>query len=90
MSRHDAAIDAVCRSVLAGADATRQAAFDGTPLPPPIGDFVAKVRGDSTRMRDADVAALRAAGLDEDAILELTLAAAVGAGLEELRAARER
>lgn len=57
----------------------RRAAYEGGWLPPPLGPFLDKVRDDPVAVTDADVEALRAAGYSEDAILELTAAAAVGA-----------
>ena len=44
------------------------------------------VRRHAYRVTDAQVDELRAAGLDEDEIFELTVAAAVGAGLDRLDA----
>jgi alkylhydroperoxidase family enzyme len=48
--------------------------------------YVEKVRRHAWRVIDADVEALRAAGLTEDEIFEATVAAAVAAGLERLEA----
>jgi len=48
--------------------------------------YAAKVRVEATAVTDADVEALRAAGLDEEAIFELTIAAALAAGMERLEA----
>ncbi len=42
--------------------------------------FVQKVASKAHAVTDDDIAALRAAGLDEDAVFELTLSAAMGAG----------
>ena len=56
----------------------------------PPDDFAAyldKVRRHAYRVTDADVERLKAAGHGEDEIFELTVAAAVGAGLERLDAA---
>ena len=44
------------------------------------------MRANAYRTTDAQVEALRDAGLAEDEIFELTVAAAVGAGLERLAA----
>jgi alkylhydroperoxidase family enzyme len=44
--------------------------------------YLEKVRLHAYRVTDADVAALREAGLSEDEIFEATVAAAVTAGLE--------
>ena len=48
--------------------------------------YVEKVRQHAWRVTDADVEALRAAGLSEDEIFEATVAAAVSAGLDRLEA----
>jgi alkylhydroperoxidase family enzyme len=63
----------------------RRAAAAGT-LDGPAGDFVRKVHTGAHRMVDADVLALREAGWNDEAIFELTVAAALGAGLERLDA----
>ena len=42
------------------------------------------------KITDEDVAALRAAGFDEDAIFEVTIAAATGAGVARYQAASAR
>ena len=48
--------------------------------------YVEKVRQHAWRVTDADVEALRAAGLSEDEIFEATVAAAVSSGLDRLEA----
>jgi hypothetical protein len=53
----------------------------GPDLPEPLGPYVAKVRDQSYRVTDADIEALKASGLTEDEIFELTIATAVGAAL---------
>jgi hypothetical protein len=55
-------------------DAEAQAVTAG-----PAAGYLLKVRNQSYRIVDDDLRALRAAGLGEDAILELTLATALGA-----------
>jgi alkylhydroperoxidase family enzyme len=50
----------------------------GEGLPPALAAVLEKVRKHAYKVTDADVAALRGAGLSEDAIYELTIAAAVG------------
>lgn len=86
--RHAAALEALRRSVLdsPGVSATgvRAAAYAAEPLGEPLDGFVAKVRHHSERVTDADFASLRASGLDEDEILEVTLAVALGAATEIL------
>lgn len=48
-------------------------------LAEPMRSYAAKVRDESYRVTDADVAKLRAVGVSEDEIFEVTVAAAVGA-----------
>lgn len=55
-------------------------------LPAAADPVVERIRRDAHRVTDADLAALRAAGLDEDAIFELTVAAAVGVAGRRLAA----
>ena len=52
----------------------------------PLGAYAAKVRDQSYRITDDEVAGLTAAGLSDDVIFEITIAAAVGAALERLDA----
>ena len=68
--------------------ATRHAAAFGGALPEPLAGYVDKVRGRAYEIVDGDIGRLRAAGLGEDEIFEVTAAAAVGAGLSRLRAAQ--
>lgn len=65
--------------------ATRAAAAGGHgQLPPGVGAYLAKVREESYRITDEDLAALKEAGRDEEEIFELTVAAAVGAARHRL------
>lgn len=65
--------------------AARRAAADGTgDAPAAFAPFLHKVRTESYRVTDADLAALRAAGHTEEEIFELTVAAALGAAFERL------
>jgi hypothetical protein len=61
--------------------AERQAAAAGGVTTEPLASYLRKVREAAYKVTDEDVAALLAAGLSEDAIYELTVAAAVGQGL---------
>jgi alkylhydroperoxidase family enzyme len=76
--------------VLDGEGATstqaRRAAFAGRAEDPAVAGYLDVVRRHAYRVTDEDVARLHAAGLDDDAIFELTVAAALGAGVERLRA----
>jgi alkylhydroperoxidase family enzyme len=67
-------------------DDLRAAAEPGRPVPPAAEAYTDTVRRNAYRVTDAQVEALRDAGLSEDDVFELTVAAAVGAGLERLQA----
>ncbi len=67
--------------------AVRRAAFTCGNLPQPLGAFVEKVHRHAYRITDEDVAALKAAGYDDDAIFEAAVCAAVGAGAHRLERA---
>jgi alkylhydroperoxidase family enzyme len=54
------------------------------PAPPAMASYLQKVRDRADTIRDADVEALKAAGLSEDEIFEQTVAVAVGEGLRRL------
>lgn len=64
----------------------RDAAFTGRSDEPALARYVDAVRRRAYRITDEDVQRLRDDGLDDDAIFELTLAAALGAGDERLQA----
>jgi alkylhydroperoxidase family enzyme len=85
---HATALEALRAAVLDGPAVTeaaaRSAAASGGPLPEPMGAYVAKVREQSYRVGDEDISGLRASGLDEEQIFELTVAAALGAALHRL------
>jgi alkylhydroperoxidase family enzyme len=66
--------------------AVRAAAAGNGQLADPLGSYAAKVRDESYRVTDADVDALRAAGISEDEIFEVTVAAALGAACRRLDA----
>ena len=51
-----------------------------------VGVYVAKVHHQATDVTEGDVEALRAAGLSDERIFELTVAAATGAGFRRLDA----
>ena len=56
----------------------------GPRLPQELGNYVDKVALHAFKVTDADIEALRDAGYSEDAIFELTLCAALGAGIARL------
>jgi hypothetical protein len=64
----------------------RRAAFEGRADEGVLGHYLDKVRRHAYRVVDEDVAGLRASGLDDDAIFELTFAAALGVAAERLEA----
>jgi len=55
-------------------------------VPAAATDYTNTIRRGAYLVTDAQVEALRATGLSEDEIFELTVSAAVGAGLERLEA----
>jgi alkylhydroperoxidase family enzyme len=57
---------------------TRRAAFDNEGLAEPIGPFVEKVAHHARTVTDADIGALKKAGLSEDQIYEIAVCAAIG------------
>ena len=67
-------------------DDLRAAAEPDRPVPPAASAYIDTVRRHAYRVTDAQVEALRDAGLSEDEVFELTVAAAVGAGLARLEA----
>jgi alkylhydroperoxidase family enzyme len=68
----------------------RRAAFldDLDSLPDPLAAYVDRVHRHAYEMTDQDTETLREAGLSEDQVFELTVAAAVGAGLVRFDLAR--
>jgi alkylhydroperoxidase family enzyme len=62
----------------------RGAVLERGKVPAPLASYVDKVFEHAHRVTDADVAGLAPAGYSEDAVFELTVAAAVGAALERL------
>ena len=69
------------RRVAERAEAPGTPRTDGSgPLPPELEAYVDKVARCAYRITDEDVAALRSAGHSEDAIFEITVSAALGAG----------
>lgn len=60
------------------------AAHPSAALPPALARYITKVATRAYTVTDQDVAELRQAGYEEDAIFELTLSAALGAGRARL------
>jgi alkylhydroperoxidase family enzyme len=81
--------DRLVEAILEGNGTTsveaRRAAFAGRAVDPAVAHYLEVVRRHAYRVTDEDVERLRDAGLDDDAIFELTVAAALGAGVERLR-----
>ena len=60
----------------------QDAAQPERPAPPEFAAYLDKVRRHAYRITDEDIEALTRAGYSDDAVFELTIAAAVAAGLE--------
>ncbi len=60
----------------------QDAAQPERPAPPEFAAYLDKVRRHAYRITDEDIEALTRAGYSDDAVFELTVAAAVAAGLE--------
>ena len=58
----------------------------GAPAPGEWADYVRSVRETSYRVSEEDITALKAAGIDEEEIFEITVATAVGAAFDRLQA----
>ena len=65
----------------------REAVARMEPAPPELTAYLATVRNRAYATTDADVSALKAAGLSEDTIFEQTVAVAIAEGLRRLDAA---
>ncbi|MBA3458173.1 MAG: hypothetical protein H0T42_34145 [Deltaproteobacteria bacterium] len=78
----------VTERVLSGAGTAspdrRRAAFDNKNVEEPARALVDKVARTAWKVTDEDVAAAKAAGLSEDEIFELTVAAAIGQSTRQL------
>ena len=61
--------------------ATRLALATGSGIPPDLEAYAHKVARHAYRVTDRDLDGLRAAGYDDDAIYEVTVAVALGVGL---------
>jgi alkylhydroperoxidase family enzyme len=69
--------------------AIRAAAFDGAGVPDDLASYVDKVVEHAYKVTDSDIEQLKTAGYSEDAIFEITVAAAVGAGVRRYEAGVE-
>ena len=85
-------VEALRRSVLEAPgltdSSTRRRAFDNVPEGngTALDEYLEMVRDRSSFITDRAVAELRAAGIAEDALFELTIAAAAGAAFDRLEA----
>jgi hypothetical protein len=68
--------------------AERAAAFANAGLAQSLDTLVGKVAEAATRITDADIAAVKAAGYSEDRIFELVICAAVGQAVRQHDSAR--
>jgi hypothetical protein len=69
-------------------DSLRVIAAATVPAPPPeLDGYLAKVRDRAYAVTDADIEALKDAGVAEDVIFEQTVAVAIGEGLRRFDAA---
>lgn len=64
----------------------RKVAAEGGHLDEPLSAYLTKVREESFRVTDRDMEDLKSAGLNEDEIFELTIAAALGSAARRLDA----
>jgi alkylhydroperoxidase family enzyme len=62
----------------------REQAANTGPPPPALAAYLEKVTNRAYSITDADVAELKAAGLDEDVIFEQTVGVAISEGLRRL------
>ncbi|MBA2542105.1 MAG: hypothetical protein H0V17_20865 [Deltaproteobacteria bacterium] len=83
--------EAVVERVLSGAGKAtrdaRRAAFDNREVPEAARSLIDKVTKNAWKVTDEDVAAVRQAGMSDDEIFELAVAAALGQSTRQLDAA---
>jgi hypothetical protein len=88
---HAALLGEVQRAVLDAPAHTsierRRAAAARTETDPLLARYLGRVHDEASSIGDADVAALKAAGHDEESLFELTVAAAIGAASHRCAAA---
>ena len=98
--RHRPAVEALRAAVLESSgdlpEAVRRAAAERSEVPEPFANYVAMIHDHAYRITDRTVADMKEAGASEDAVFEVTAAAAYGAarlrleaGLSALRSALE-
>jgi len=88
MDRHQHLVSALRRAVFESRGAVepslRAAAGRNEGVPEPLRAYVDKVARHAYEVTDEDVEALKRAGYGEDQLFEITVSAAVGAGLKRL------
>ena len=77
-------LDAMLNAPGTTARGVRQAAVQRGLLPSPLAAYVDKVALHAYKVTDDDIAALQRAGYSDDAVFEITVAAAVGAAFHRL------
>jgi hypothetical protein len=82
-----AVIEGVLRGPGAASPDARRAAFDNAGVDERARMLIDKVTRNAWKVTDSDVAAVKAAGVSEDEIFELTVCAALGQATRQLRAA---
>jgi alkylhydroperoxidase family enzyme len=91
MTDTKSARDALVARILTGdgraSRADRRAAFDNAGLAGPLHALIDKVVKRAHQITDADIAAVRAAGLGEDAIFEIVVCGAIGEATRQSDAA---
>lgn len=92
-TRRRALADALSAAALDSAQTTdpalRRKVAEGKDVPDELTAYVDKIHNHAYKIVDADLAALKRAGHDDDYLFELTVSAAVGAGMARLRAGLE-
>jgi len=84
-SFHERLIKAVTTTPGAAPESLRRAVLERTAaVPQPLTRYVDTVARHAYKVTDADVAGLKDAGYSDDAIFEITVAAAVGAAMHRL------
>lgn len=90
MARHQAWVEALRRAVLGDRGRVdgdiRRAAGRNEGVPEPLRAYVDKVARHAYKVTDEEVEALKRSGYTEDQLFEITVSAAVGAGLARLDA----
>src|SRR5688572_14194097 len=87
MRFREAAVDRVLHGPATTSDQARRAAYENRDVEPAAAALIDKIANTAWKITDEDVAAAKAAGLAEDAIFELAVAAAMGQATRQLDAA---